>query len=255
MATNSIFLVWKDDSRKGEYFPVGRLDKVGKAYRFQYVRGVHKATAHGFTLLPDFPDARGIYNSNELFPLFSNRLMSRRRPNFAQYLHALDLPQSENFLLELARSGGKRTTDRFRVFEMPAKKAGRFDLTFFAVGLTRPPVASIVERIADSLEPGTKILLTPQVQNSHDPKAIMLHTEENEHVGWLPRYFACEIQPLLLKNPKDITCSVARLNYPLADYAPDMLLVRLRGKWPARWMPFQTEEFELLATAKTRRVA
>lgn len=255
MTTSKIFLIWKDDSHNGTYIPIGCLEKAARKYTFQYVKGLHVALRQGFTILPDFPRERETYTSAELFPLFSNRLMSRGRKNFSDYLRALHLISSNEFLPELARSGGVRTTDRFRVFEMPVKKRGRFTLTFFAVGLTRSPVAQNLEELRPQLQEGKRLLLTPQVQNPHDSKAVMLHTENNDQVGWLPRYFASELQPLLLDDPRSLDCRVLRFNYPLSDYAPDILLVRLQGKWPAGWMPFQKDEFELLSTARTKRIA
>ena len=47
----------------------------------------------GFPLLIEFPDLHKAYRSPELFPVFQNRVMNRARPDFADYLRQLDLPE------------------------------------------------------------------------------------------------------------------------------------------------------------------
>ena len=64
-------------------------------YRFRYIEGIKRAhTEAGLPILWDFPKLTEDYRSAEIFPLFKNRIMSPRRPDFADYMRSLNL--SEN---------------------------------------------------------------------------------------------------------------------------------------------------------------
>ncbi len=73
---NTLFLTWQDEKTTRRWFVVGRLDRLGGIYYFQYVNQVRKAEEYGFTPLTEFPDTDKVYESRELFPLFANRLLS-----------------------------------------------------------------------------------------------------------------------------------------------------------------------------------
>ena len=79
MVAKTLYLAWQDardengrlESR--QWFPIGRLDvgNVDGPFRFRYTRGAEEAHHKtGFPPLPEFPDFRGNYESEELFPLF-----------------------------------------------------------------------------------------------------------------------------------------------------------------------------------------
>jgi hypothetical protein len=62
-------------------------------------------------LLVHFPELDREYRSNEIFPIFANRVMSPRRSDFGSFLERLDLgPDATPFEI-LARSAGSRATD------------------------------------------------------------------------------------------------------------------------------------------------
>ena len=121
---NSIYLEWLD-TENGCQFPVGRLDidrqSEPPVYTFRYVNGVLDAInqAH-FTPIPGFWDVNQSYKSQELFPMFQNRVMDRRRPDRSEYLFRLGLSEDADELSELAVSGGRRHTDNFETFPVIA---------------------------------------------------------------------------------------------------------------------------------------
>ena len=79
-----LFIAWQDpESRK--IIPVGRLLRLQGGYEFAYIGSVHEARARGFAPLVTFPELGQVYRSVELPPLFSNRLMSSARRDFAEY--------------------------------------------------------------------------------------------------------------------------------------------------------------------------
>lgn len=173
---NKLFLIWKADTHKGEYIPIGTLEEKRKKFFFYYLTGIRRAQDLGYGLLPEFSDVDTVYKSSTLFPLFANRMMSRSRKTFQEYMGALNLDKSSGPLLELSRNGGKRATDRYRVFAPPEKKRNEFQWIFFVAGLTRSPMREQLDKRLEGIKPGTQLLLTPQIQNQHDSHAIMLHS-------------------------------------------------------------------------------
>ena len=83
-----------------------------------------------------FPDFRRRYVSDQLFPLFQNRVMAKRRPDFREYLEVRDIEEQDPDPLEiLAVDGGYRVTDNFQVFPKIEKAPdGDFRCRFFLHG-------------------------------------------------------------------------------------------------------------------------
>lgn len=66
------------DPSKGGWSPIGRLEFDRGTYRFAYTKGAR--TAAGFTPFSGMEDLEQIYESNDLFPVFANRLLPKSRP-------------------------------------------------------------------------------------------------------------------------------------------------------------------------------
>jgi hypothetical protein len=184
----TLFLAWEDPG-SGSWFPIGRLTFNGKEYQFNYTNGVLEAKLKcGFGPLPSFPDFNKVYTSQKLFPLFSNRVMPRSRPDYPEFVQWLNIPQHEDDPIALlARSGGKRVTDKFEVFPCPEPdENGRYRIHFFAHGLRHLPKPAI-ERI-NGLQVGELLYLAHEFQNPHDSSALLLCTEDHWIVGYCPRY-------------------------------------------------------------------
>ncbi len=132
MSERTLFLAWQGKARSKAWFPIGRLDVSEKdtKYRFRYIEGVKRANCEvGFPPLWDFPDLNRDYRSPRIFPLFKNRIRSPRRPDFADYMRSLNLPENADPIEILYVNGGYRATDfrgvskigqgGRRVFRMP----------------------------------------------------------------------------------------------------------------------------------------
>lgn len=246
----SLFLIWKADSDRGQHIPIGELYMDGQEYCFRYVHGFLRAKAAGYVQPAEFPYLDQEYRSKALFPLFANRVLSSRRPEYKDYRTALGLGVDGGVLAELGRSGGRRVTDRYRIIAAPMRVAEEAEYTCFATGLTREPVYQLCDHLDALCPAGTELLLTPMVQNPYDPQAIMLHTKENVHVGWVPAHHTRDIQPFLLTCPHNVHCLVERLNLPINKKQPDILLIRITHPWPEGWRPMQDPEYEpLMRTA------
>jgi hypothetical protein len=243
----TLFLAWRSPSTR-TWYTVGRLTSNG-IYRFVYTRGAEEATREGdFTTLPGFPERERIYESEELFPLFANRLLPRSRPDYAEWVEWLSLAEHEDDPVALlARSGGQRATDSFEVFPAPEPRPdGSYHVHFFAHGLRHFPAAS-AER-ALRLQPGDPLLLMHDFQNEVDPRALMLRTAEQETgdlhpVGYCPRYLLADVLDLLEQNPHSARVAVERVNTPPAP-VQYRLLCSLTMRWPAGFRPFSGRAYQ-----------
>lgn len=174
----TLFLVWHDTSSRS-WFVIGKLEFDGIKYKFAYVQQVQEAQKKGFKPLYSFPDLNRVYTSAYLFPVFSNRLMSRSRPDYTKFLKWLDvLDNTDSPLVILSRTGGTRETDDLSVFPCPElNEEDKYKLYFFAHGLCYLP-ESAIERI-NSLKSGEKLILSHEFQNKYDSKALTLNTDES----------------------------------------------------------------------------
>ena len=175
---NAIFLAWRDPHRR-TWHPVGRLCRLAdRMYEYVYTKGALDARKGGFQSIPPFEDWHAIYRSEDLFPLFANRLPSPDRRDYGQFVEYLNFPREEHDPIALlSRSGGRRATDSFEVFPCPERTPdGLYHVHFFAHGLRHLP-ASSAERV-NSLRSGEPLLLVHDFQNPHNPRALLLRTED-----------------------------------------------------------------------------
>ncbi len=244
----TLFLAWQDPKGRA-WYPVGRLRLDGGTYQFVYTEGACQANRAGnFQPFAPFKRFDLVYESNELFPLFANRVPPSSRPDYGAFVRYLNLPQDpDDPVAILARSGGRRATDSFEVFPCPERDVdGVYHIHFFAHGLRYLPSSSM-ERIAQ-LEPGEQLLLVPDPQNPHDPNALRLKTndtlETDRHlVGYCPRYLTLDAFRVIgccLEPPK---VTVERVNPPPAPLQL-RLLCNLTSCWPEEFHPFAGESYQ-----------
>src|SRR5687768_16221493 len=136
---STLFLAWQDAKSSRAWYPIGRLESKSNngPYRFSYVRGAQKANQESrMAPLEAFPNFHEVYESDELFPLFSNRILHSGRADFEEYLRLLDIDPSTTDPLEiLAVSEGRRQTDNLEVFpKIKIDPDGFFRCRFFLHG-------------------------------------------------------------------------------------------------------------------------
>lgn len=249
---NTFYVAWQDPETR-KWFPIGRLqaeispdNPVEMFYQFVYTKGAREAEREvSFRPLEAFPSFEDVYESNELFPLFTNRILSKSRPEYGEYLTWLNAPAGEvDPLALLSVSGGGRATDSLEVFPLPQQSNdGKYRVRFFVHGI-RHMTSSAQEKLRD-LEAGMKLLLAHDLQNPRDPQALMLRfpTDPPEILGYCPRYLTEDFFRLLQEGPEKVLVTVEKVNPPPA---PSQLrvLCAATAEWPDNFVPLGGEAYQ-----------
>ena len=174
-----------------------------------------------------------------LFPLFENRLMNPTREDYGLHLELLGLQQGEDDpLVILARSGGRRETDSYHVFPAPFERhdaEGRREvcIQFFTNGFqyTSGDVGNAAER---------PIFLMWDFQNPEDDRALMIRSENNQNLGWVPRYY----NRMLLKLRERGVPITARAEHVNPPGTPPWyrVLCSVTAPWPQGFDPVAEDE-------------
>lgn len=246
----ALFVAWQDQKTK-RYFPVGRLLRLANGasprYEFCYLRGTEGARKAGFTSFPAFQELEEVYRSNELFPLFENRLMSRSRPDFSEYVGRLDLdPEKADEFDILARSGGRRATDSLELFPCPDLDRDGCYITYFLAHGIRYLSDEALMRI-NSLAEEDRLRLQWDLDNEADQSALSLRTEDRIIVGYLPRYLLDDAWELLFKCDYRPLIQVERVN-PVSTPIQQRLLCKMEACWPDGFRPYQSEGYRTIST-------
>ncbi len=223
---NSVYLAWPAPETR-EWHVVGLLGQRQKEYTFNYTVGALSSSK--FIPFSGMEDLEKIYVSTDLFPLFKNRLLSNRRPEYPRFIKWLRLADEDvNPINILGRSGALRSTDQLQMFKrIEIEKDGCFEHIFFAHGLSHLP-ASASERLSN-LTDGEQLYLCLDCQNPFDKNAVLIRANNPaEIVGFCPRYIAKDIGEFLLNVNSIVTFHVEALsNNAPANY---QLMCKIRGK-------------------------
>lgn len=239
-----LHVVWRNPKNR-EWVPVGQLSFDEQVYRFVYTKGAQQSL--NFTPFARMEHLTTVYESSELFPLFANRLLSKKRPEYQDFLHWLNTrPGEEDPLTLLACTGGMQEGDLLALFPQPYRGPDNmYRVRFFSHGL-RYVWSEALLRI-DRLTPGEQLYLMPDPQNEHDAEAVGLRTDDPAAlVGYCPRYFAGDFLLLLQESGAENTrVVVERVNQD----APIQLrlLCTLTANWPESFHPCASAWYEPLA--------
>ena len=238
-----LYLAWQNPEDRN-WVPVGRLSFEDGVYRFVYTKGSLRFA--NFIPFGRMNDRCATYESKELFPLFANRLLSKSRPEYKDFLYWLDVKgPGDDPLALLARTGGIRETDSLMVFPCPEKtKENTYHLHFFSQGVRYLPDGAI--RRVNALTPGHLLYLMPDPQNPNDFFAIALRTEDPPViVGYTPRYLNKDFHVFLKQSPRDTRVVVEKVN----PEAPMQLrlLCSITAPWPKNFKPCSDPDYAPLA--------
>jgi hypothetical protein len=123
---NTLFVASRSiEAGAGRWSPIGRLQFNNGTYRFVYTKGAR--TARDFTPFSGMENLDEVYESDELFPVFFNRLLPKSRPEYEAFLRwgGFDPAKPPDPISVLAVTEGIRRTDSIQVFyAWPAAHAG-----------------------------------------------------------------------------------------------------------------------------------
>jgi hypothetical protein len=241
---STLLVAWRSGAPERGWQPVGRLEHDDSGvYRFVYT--------HGAKLLPDFQpfpemgNLEEIYESEELFPVFANRLLPKSRPEYEAYVRwgGFDPDNPPDPISILGVTEGRRQTDSIEVFPCPVPDStGCYVNKFFVHGLRWLPAAA-QDRI-NYLEPGEKLYMMADFFNESDRQAVALRTQKGERflIGYVPQYLARDAWKILEGcSPDFIDVYVERIN----KEAPrqQRLPCRMNACWPEGFRLCDGDEF------------
>jgi hypothetical protein len=206
----TLFVAWKQPD-SGEWIPVAKLERRDNRYFFSYTRGVHRAKS--FLPFSRMDRLDVVYESSTLFPLFANRLISKSRPEFNDYMRWLGLSSIEDDALSmLALTGGIRGTDSIELFQPPLiSDSGEYKVDFFVRSLSYLSKEA-VSNIAN-LTQGEKLFLMKDCQNDFDFSALAIRSSNPiVFVGFCPKYYTQDLGELLYSAGKDMEVKVKCVN-------------------------------------------
>lgn len=239
-----LFVSWRDPG--GSIRPIGCLTRhgseTGDSYSFAYLKLAERLD--GFEPLPGLPNLHQRYESHHLFPVFANRVMPRSRPEFDALAARVDLTGEVDPFEVLARSGGRRATDRIEVFSGPERAAdGSSCVLFFVRGIRH--VDGGAEAV-EVLQPGDELVLVDEPTNEHNPRAVVIRVSDGQQVGWVPDYLVDHVHELREFNGEEPLTTVVHVN-PRDVPSHLRLLCRLTAPWPDGYVPLSGPDFQPLA--------
>lgn len=248
LARQQMLVIWQHP-RSRAMESVALLERSPSGYALRYLR--RSRDVHEFRPLLGFADLGRAYHSSHLFPLFAGRVMSARRPDYADYLQALDLPPEAGPWEQLARSEGSQVTDALQVFPLPVLVGDQWHCRFLVHGTRHVPAAETskawnpdVEQHLADLRPGDPLLLRDDPDNAINPAAVVTCDRAQHALGWVPNFLVDHVAALRCSG--DLRARAATVNGP--DTPGHLrLAVELMGSAPDDYRPFGTEGYQPLA--------
>jgi hypothetical protein len=240
----NIFISWQSQETRNWYV-VGNLEYDGQTYNFRYTNGSKKAKKDGFTAFQGMSELDIIHSSTELFPLFRNRVLSSRRPEYPRFISWLRLGDDATEMDLLERSNGIKVTDNLQTFSrLEIDDSGSFDCFFFLHGLSHR--TQDAKDFVSKLTLGDQLFLKRELNNSHDSNATMVLSsgEKNSalQLGYCPGYLSSDVSKLLNDNYDSIKFTVESFDSNAPVHY--QLMCRLTGQVTQKFDRSQLDEDE-----------
>lgn len=206
--SNYLLLIWKDPETRRNY-TVGKLTR-GDFFTFQYYGEAENAEEAGWKLLGAFPTYQE-YRSNTMFPVFSSRLPDKKRRDIQNILEKYGLMEYDEFEL-LRRSGARLPIDTYEFIDPISPDDKEVTREFYITGIR---YHSACQGSDCGALPGVKVgdilLLEEEPENAYDPMAIRVLTQEQEVLGYVPRYYNKAILARL-HDGMGYSCKITEVN-------------------------------------------
>jgi hypothetical protein len=238
--------------------PIGILEYDGILYRYSYIQNAVDTLE--FRPLPGFPDLSRRYQSEHLFPLFAQRVMDSRRPDFARYVERLGLPADATPWEQMSRSGGGRHGDTLQLFPEPEVSSdGLVTCTFLVHGVRHVPDRPIqlgsqevsvtpeeLEARLGTLRQGDRLLLIGEPTNPKNPDAVVTATSDGFPLGWVPNLLLDDLHLLIGEDYPLASVTLVQANGPEAP-SHMRVVARLQTRTTAQYRPFSGPSWNLLS--------
>lgn len=203
-----IYLVWQENKTRRRYV-IGQLSKNGQ-YEFNYGFEVEDAINNGFKLLIGFDDINAVYKNDILFPVFSSRLPDRKRKGIDKILAKYGLSEFDEYKL-LKRSGAKLPIDNLEFIDPIFEEENEVKRNFYLAGSRHCMDCIGIDCIKSAdLNIDEELELKNDLDNQYDDHAIKVLDSNNNHIGYIPRYYSAQISGLL-KNGYKYKCKVTEV--------------------------------------------
>ncbi len=205
-----LYLIWKEPISRRNYI-VAQLSKNSQ-YEFCYGHEIDEAIEKGFELLIPFDNINKVYKSDTLFPTFSSRLPDSKRRGIEKILAKYGLEEFDEYML-LKRSGARLPIDSLEfidpIFE---EHNGEVKRIFYIAGV-RHYIGCDGDNFekAIHLKVGDRLSLELEPTNKFDKNAIKIIDKDNNHVGYLPRYYSESVAGYI-KQEEKYKCKVLEVN-------------------------------------------
>jgi hypothetical protein len=209
MTKTDRLLVSRQDPETRLYSRVGELHREGSEFVFTYDAGVARALP-GLPLAPE-------HRSADLFPIFTERVMSPSRADHALAMQQLSLDPGAGPFEVLAVSGGRRTGDSYELTPLP--QAGPVELPFLVHGIRH--LRSHEQAHVDMLRPGQLLRLRHDPDNEVNDRAVLV-TDEEVRLGYVPDPLVEHVHKVM-RHPHELR--VERVNPPDAGFHLRLLVV------------------------------
>lgn len=207
-------LVSRQDPESGRYATVGILSFDGRRYGFEYCEAAERP-------LPGLPFG-SVHVSEMLFPVFAERVIDPRRPEWNETLGYLGLSMDAGPFKILEVSGGGRTGDTYELTPLPAP--GRVSVPFLVHGVR---FLSEGERAKiDTLAVGQQLAVRPEEDNPAVSRALLV-THDGARLGYVPTPLLEYVHDIVAREHE---LTVERVN-PISAGLRLRLLVRLVGTY------------------------
>ena len=205
-----LYLIWKDPNSKRRYI-VGELSKNGE-FEFSYGHEVDAAIKQGFELLIAFPLKDKLYESEELFSVFASRLPDPKRKGIEQILEKYELTDYDSYKL-LKRSGARLPIDHLEFIDPILNlEEGTVTRKLYLAG-TGFHLGCNGETCCNKsfdVEVNENLRLTLEPENKYDAYAVKVLNQNDQQIGYLPRYLSKDIS-YLLKTNADVNCKIVEI--------------------------------------------
>ncbi|WP_431836461.1 HIRAN domain-containing protein [Cellulomonas sp. Y8] len=203
--------------------PIGLLRHDHGVYSFRYIEEAR--TVGDFRPLLGFEDLDREYRSEHLFPIFAQRAMDARRPDYAGYVRDLGLdPETATPWEQITRSEGRRHGDVLQLFPVPQVRSGRVRCAFFVHGIRHMPnnepqlgdrvfpvTPGAIEDAITHLSSGDPLELMAEPSNTRNPDAVVVLAHDVP-LGYVPDLLAHDLTRLMART--SVRASVVRVNAP-----------------------------------------